>query len=75
MNNELSEIIIGTHPEKGLIYSVSTHFRLELIEPSAREVFILGTLVDREERWRGRVRKGKRTLLKSSETRNSFSIA
>ena len=32
-------------------YSVSTNFRLKLVEPSAREVFIfLGILVEREER-------------------------
>ena len=29
---------------------MSTHFRLELIEPSAREVFIFWILVEREER-------------------------
>ena len=31
-------------------YSWSTYFRLELIEPSAREIFIFWTLVEREER-------------------------
>ena len=30
--------------------SVSTNFRMELIEPSAREVLIFWTLVEREER-------------------------
>ena len=40
-------------------YSVSTNFRLKLVEPSAREVFIfLGILVEREERG-GRVRRGE----------------
>ena len=29
---------------------MSTYFRLELIEPSAREVFIFWTLVEREKR-------------------------
>ena len=29
---------------------MSTNFRLKLIEPSAREVFIFWTLVEREER-------------------------
>ena len=32
------------------IQRVSTNFCLELIEPSAREVFIFWTLVEREER-------------------------
>ena len=32
------------------MYSVSTNFRLELIDPSAREVFIFSTLVDLEKR-------------------------
>ena len=31
-----------------IIYSVSTNFRLELKEPSAREVSIFWTLVERE---------------------------
>ena len=31
-------------------YSVSINFRLELIMPTAREVFIFWTLVEREER-------------------------
>ena len=39
------------------MYSVSTNFRLKLIEPSAREVFTFWTLVVRENR--GRVRRGE----------------
>ena len=39
---------------------VSTNFRLELIEPSAREVFIFWTLVKREER--ERVRRGEENM-------------
>ena len=31
-------------------YNLSTNFRLEVIEPPAREVFIFWTLVEREER-------------------------
>ena len=44
----------------GATYSVSTNFRLELIEPTAREVFIFWTLVERED-CRGRERRGGRT--------------
>ena len=51
-------------------YSVSTKFRHELIEPSAREVFIFWTLVEREGRV-GDWGEEKKTFLKPSETRNS----
>ena len=44
----------------GATYSVSTKFRLELIEPTAREVFIFWTLVERDDR-KGRERRGERT--------------
>ena len=43
--------------EKG--YSVSNNFRLKLIEPSAREVFIFWTLVEREERGASEERRGE----------------
>ena len=38
-------------------YSMSTNFRVELIEPSAREVLIFWTLVDRAERRRSEKRR------------------
>ena len=44
----------------GATYSVSTNFRLELIEPTAREVFIFWTLVEREDR-KGLERREERT--------------
>ena len=55
----------------GIRYSMSTSFRLELIEPSAREVYIFWTLFEREERGWGRVRRCKEKLVKPSETRSS----
>ena len=41
---------------------VSTNFRLELTEPYAIEVFILWTLVEREELRGGRVRRGEEDM-------------
>ena len=38
-------------------YSVSTNFCLKLIKPSDREVFIFGTLVEREERTKSEERR------------------
>ena len=38
--------------------SVSINFRVELIEPSAREVFIFSTLMEKEER----VRRGEENM-------------
>ena len=43
------------------MYSVSTNFCLDLIEPSTSEVFIFLALVKRE-RERGRVRRGEENL-------------
>ena len=51
-------------------YSVSTNFRLPLIEPSAREVYIFLSRFEREER-RGRVRSGKNNMVTLTQTRNS----
>ena len=42
-------------------YSVSTSFRLKIIELSAREVFIFWTLDEKEERG-GRVRRGEENM-------------
>ena len=53
---ELSQIRLGPNTDKvrySLSHSLSTNFRLELIEPSPREVFNFWTLVEREDR-RGR---------------------
>ena len=47
----------------GAIYSVFTYFHLELIEPSAREVLILWTLVEKEEQGWGGGRRGPRLSL------------
>ena len=52
---------------------MSTNFRLNLIEPSAREVYIFGTLVEREY-WGEQERKEKRTWLKPSETRKQLTF-
>ena len=41
------------------MYSVATTFRLELLEPSARELFIFWTLVEREERWASEERRNE----------------
>ena len=48
---------------------MSTYFRLELIESSAKEVFIFGGLWSREKREGA---SEKKTLHKSSETRDSI---
>ena len=42
-----------------IMYSVATTFRLELLEPSARELFIFWTLVEREERWASEERRNE----------------
>ena len=39
------------------MYGASTNFRLEIIEPSAREEFIFWTLVEKEERWASEKRR------------------
>ena len=49
-------------------YSVSTNFRLELIEPPAREEFLFFGLLSREQSGRG---EEKKTWLKPSETQSS----
>ena len=50
-NNELGYHLYNCYTSREPIaYSVSTKFRLELIEQTAREVFIFWTLDEREER-------------------------
>ena len=50
-NNELGDHLYNCYTSREPIaYSVSTKFRLELIEQTAREVFNFWTLDEREER-------------------------
>ena len=62
---EIEILFRGSNPHE----SVSTSFRRELIEPSARCIFFWSV-----EKSGGRQRKGKTTWLKPSETRNSVSV-
>ena len=55
-----------TNEGRELYYTVATNFRLEFLEPSAREVSIFWTLVKREE-WRASQER-RREHGKPSET-------
>ena len=57
----LGEIAAAGDAYTSCIYSVSNNFCLELIDPSARYVFIFG-LFGRERRVEGRVRRGKENM-------------
>ena len=59
-----------------IIHSVSTNFSLQLIEPSAREVLFIWTLIKREERGGGNkeIEHGRPVMVLETKKRSIDSV-